>query len=1023
MDNRELERRSSLTQTQAETEIAALIERERAERSGKLDTSGFPIEQLPEAIGSMDWVTVLRCSGMPVNDLGPLAGLPALAKLSCSFTPVSDLGPLSGLPALATLDCHDTLVSDLGPLAGLPALAKLYCSDTLVSDLGPLSGLPALATLDCHNTKVSDLGPLRDRPALAALNFNDTLVSDLGPLFSLPTLATLECLNTLVSDLSPLSGLTKLVELDCSGTSVCDLGPLCGLPALAILACNNTLVSDLGPLSSLPALARLYCGDTLVADLGPAICHPTITELVAFHLPKCQIPADVMLRGYGSDFLPRLRSWYANQQQGSEPFRRHKLFLLGNGTVGKTQLARRLRGLGFDASEPSTHGIQLHDCPLPASPDARHPDAGDSFDARIWDFGGQDIYHGTHALFLKSRAIFLICWEGESESAREHQTGGQTFRNYPLAYWLDYVRNLAGPQAQVIVVQTQTDRPGAPLEPDLRLSDYADLNIVGTCRTSAARGRGIESLKEMIADAVERIEKPALQLIGTPERRVIETIAARREAGERTLAQAQFADLCGETQLAGEPEHLLHFLHHSGEVFHAEGLFGDAIIIDQRWALEAIYAVFERADTAPLIRTERGRFTLSMLSQTVWRDQTEAEQERFLAMMLQCRMAFEYIEGEEGRREAVYIAPDLLPEFDDPAVQRWHAREWDPGDPGQVRAIPVPLLHDGLVRELMVGIGRDAGLWAVYWRNGVLFHDMKTRAIAVIEARWPDPDGWAGEIVITTQRSGAAALLDVLDRHVRRVAERLGVKLGDTPQDRVSPQNRPGIADDFDRARGKPKARDRDEPGAPEFETGRGAPIKPSCYVSYAWGDGTAQADANERLVDDLCEAAAARGIEIVRDKTHLATGASISAFTEEIARARTVATLIGERYWTRPDCFKEIYGCWTEAKQRPELFAEKIRDFIFADAGLYNPGAVQQVAEHWQAEFARCDAMRGTFRDRHAMLIAEQADSWVPQCRRIIAALQDKVRTYEGDFEAFKEQLFTELEKQRYNPDHARDA
>ena len=26
----------------------------------------------------------------------------------------------------------------------------------------------------------------------------------------------------------------------------------------------------------------------------------------------------------------------------------------------------------------------------------------------LWDFGGQDIYHGSHALFLHGQAIFLL---------------------------------------------------------------------------------------------------------------------------------------------------------------------------------------------------------------------------------------------------------------------------------------------------------------------------------------------------------------------------------------------------------------------------------------------------------------------------------------------------------------------------------------------------------------------------------------------------------------------------------------
>ncbi len=78
---------------------------------------------------------------------------------------------------------------------------------------------------------------------------------------------------------------------------------------------------------------------------------------------------------------------------------------------------------------------------------------------RIWDFGGQDIYHGTHALFLKSRAIFMLVWTPELEAIHYHEHGGFAFRNQPLGYWLDYVRDFGGEDSPVIVVQTQCDVP------------------------------------------------------------------------------------------------------------------------------------------------------------------------------------------------------------------------------------------------------------------------------------------------------------------------------------------------------------------------------------------------------------------------------------------------------------------------------------------------------------------------------------------------------------------------------------
>jgi internalin A len=90
-----------------------------------------------------------------------------------------------------------------------------------------------------------------------------------------------------------------------------------------------------------------------------------------------------------------------------------KVLFLGNGGVGKTQLCRRLRDLEFDPSVPTTHGIQLGEMALEL----------DGFQEpvrlNLWDFGGQDIYHGSHTLFLHGQTVFLILWTPELDRSGE----------------------------------------------------------------------------------------------------------------------------------------------------------------------------------------------------------------------------------------------------------------------------------------------------------------------------------------------------------------------------------------------------------------------------------------------------------------------------------------------------------------------------------------------------------------------------------------------------------------------------
>ena len=90
---------------------------------------------------------------------------------------------------------------------------------------------------------------------------------------------------------------------------------------------------------------------------------------------------------------------------------------------------------------------------------------------------------------------------------------------------------------------------------------------------------------------------------------------------------------------------LLDFLHHNGVLFYRPGLC-DRIVLDQNWALEAIYAIFDRKKTLPLLRGY-GRFSRADLEALIWSGYTAEEQEVFLGMMESCGICFEWRTAQE----------------------------------------------------------------------------------------------------------------------------------------------------------------------------------------------------------------------------------------------------------------------------------------------------------------------------------------------------------------------------------------
>ena len=215
---------------------------------------------------------------------------------------------------------------------------------------------------------------LRAMDNLVALSIAGNLVSDLAPLQGLSALQSLRCAHTPVSDLAPLQGLSALQSLVCSDTQVSDLAPLQGLSALQSLVCWYTQVSDLAPLIGLPSLRQVVASGCHLSDLPRnLLLHDALAYLILHEASIPGIPPELLSPRQSLNCLDALRTHLTDLEAGTEEVREAKLVVLGNGRVGKTQICRRLRGLAYDDTVPSTHGITVTAEPWSGSNRGRDP--------------------------------------------------------------------------------------------------------------------------------------------------------------------------------------------------------------------------------------------------------------------------------------------------------------------------------------------------------------------------------------------------------------------------------------------------------------------------------------------------------------------------------------------------------------------------------------------------------------------------------------------------------------------------
>jgi internalin A len=995
-----------------------------------LDCSATQVSDLGPLRG-LTSLQYLDCSNTQVSDLKPLRALTSLQNLTCWLTGVSDLEPLRGLASLQNLYCWDTQVSDLEPLRGLTSLQNLYCGLSLeesfrrlhplhrldcdsngVGSLEPLRGLTSLQYLDCSNTQVSDLGPLRDLNSLQILNCRGSQVSDLEPLGSLTSLQNIFC-SYQVSDLGPLRGLTKLKKLDCRGSQVSDLGPLRGLTNLKELDCSYTKVSDLGPLRDLTKLKKLDCRGTQVSDLGPLRGLTNLKELDCSNTQVCDLEAvvdlqnlqtlrceylkisefprkllfseklqelyldessikDVPEEAFSSDLshslgncLSSLRSHVLDLEVEAIPINSVKILVLGNGGVGKTQLCRHLAAEPFDPTVLTTHGIALRTIAPATDADAIY---------YLWDFGGQDIYHSAHTLFMRTAAVFVVLWTPEQEAlvASDNDDEDPLVRRHPLTYWLDYVRTLGRPDSPVVVVQSQCDRPGQavamlPVDADLLKS----LGCLSVCNFSALTRRGAASLKEALADANAYLrDRDGISSIGRGRHLVWQQLEAWRQADQqlpaqqrlhRTLSQEDFASLCKQTGGVSSSEALLRFLHNKGVVFHSPDLFHDRIILDQSWALDAVYAVFERGSTYPLIKANDGRLWPSLLATTVWREYEPEAQKLFLSLMGTCGIVFHYRQADTDLGlEAEYVAPDLLPSRSSPQVIRQLRGRWEGSDPSLTLTYTYSFLHGGLVRALLCDLGNHAGDGGVYWRYGAWVYDARQGCIALLEQQMVDDR--AGSITINFQGAGSVELAGWFKQRLAERNRQFGY--ADLQPSCSGPLASQVLALDK-RQRLDPSAGDEAAaPPAPELVPATAEAFhKPSreVFISYAWGDGSPDGKERQRVVDRLVDALDKHpeAIRVHIDREEMRPGELISAFMDRIAAADRVIVVISAKYLRSEYCMYELFKIYQNCRNNKEDFLRRIIPIILPDAGLSGRSVSRLTpAIYWKEEEEELAAM-----------------------------------------------------------------
>jgi len=462
----------------------------------------------------------------------------------------------------------------------------------------------ALKELDLSYNQLSNVPVnLSDLYYLESLNLSSNLLK--GRLEGLRLLPNLKRLIISNNDLKefPLDIhlMINLEELDLSGNDISEIPlSLFTLSKLRKLKLDNNQIDFLpAEIRNLENLVELSIIGNPIANVQPEILFKDVSAIFG------------ALEG-GHDIV------YLKEA---------KIILCGQANVGKTHVVSRLIDDTFSESRQKTDGIEIRKWRL-------HHE-GDFINYKIWDFGGQEVYHATHRFFLTKNSIYVLVWDA--------QIGEHSSR---LNYWL-HVINTISEHSPIIVVQNKTDLCTEELNNQALKKQFS--NIVKFVDFSSQSGQGKKELTDLIngvASSLSGFNRPWPVHWASMRRKLLDLAKAY-------ITLDEFLEICAVSDIEEKTGlELLELLNEIGDLiyFSDDYLLSKVVFLSPSWLTGLTYAILDSKE----LKTEKGNLKSSMLY-ALWGRQVSSD---ISMVLIQLMKKFDLLFEKSYNN---YVVPVFLP--------------------------------------------------------------------------------------------------------------------------------------------------------------------------------------------------------------------------------------------------------------------------------------------------------------------------------------------------------------------------
>ncbi|MCH8294081.1 leucine-rich repeat domain-containing protein, partial [Candidatus Poribacteria bacterium] len=583
------------------------------------------------------------------------------------------------LTQLRSLDLSYTNLTQLPEFIGqLTQLRSLDLSYNRLSEVPEFIGqLTQLRSLDLRSNRLSEVPEFIGQfTQLRSLDLRSNRLSEV-PEF----IGQLTQLRNL--DLSFNRQLTQLPEF---------IGQLTQLRSLYLSYNNLTQLPEfIGQLTQLRSLYLSYNNLTKLPETMNRLKN--LWSLFLAENAELNIPSEVVkLSNEPADIISYYLENVLKTPAEKKPLNEAKMLVVGQASVGKTSLVKRLTEGTFDPREDTTKGINRKPWQITVG--------GADIQLNIWDFGGQEIMHATHQFFLTRRSVYLLVLDSRNDEAENR-----------LHYWLKIIENFGG-DSPVIVVCNKSDQHHFDCDwNDLR-SKYPTIREILE-QVSCQDGDGIDELCRTIERVVDTLPDVKNPLAAS----WFDVKAALTQMKEDYIPYTDYERMCSEHGIDNETSQrtLIGFLHDLGIVLHYRDhpLLETTNVLNPEWVTQAVYDILNDRE---LKVEHQGRLERKMLARILERKRYPRDKDLFiLDVMRKFELCFDF----EGHRDEKLLIPDLLPK-----------RAPDTGDWSDSLRFEYhyDVLPSSVISRFIVKMHQSISE-ETYWRNGVVLKQQENRAL------------------------------------------------------------------------------------------------------------------------------------------------------------------------------------------------------------------------------------------------------------------------------------------------------